>query len=92
MKTRPRHFISNAIGKTWEFSPLLRLKGSEEYVWNANHQEAFEALKAYLSKPSVMAAPIPGRPLKLYVAAGLRSLGCLMAQDNKTGQERAFSI
>ena len=85
-----RCFISNAAGKTRAFSSLLRLKGSDEYVWNANHQEAFEALKAYLSKPPVMAAPIPGRPLKLYIVAEPGSLSCLLAQDNDVGQERAI--
>ena len=85
-----RRFISNAASKTRAFFPLLRLKGSEEYVWNANHQETFKSLKAYLSKPPVMAAPIPGRPLKLYIAAEPGSLGCLLAQDNDAGQERAI--
>lgn len=33
------------------FSALLKLKGSEEFVWEERHQEAFEAIKRNLARP-----------------------------------------
>ena len=48
----------------------------------------FRNLEGMPIKTTRYAAPIPGRPLKLYVAASSGSLECLLAQDNATGQER----
>lgn len=33
-----RRFISNHAGKTYVFSPLLKLKGAEEFKWTEQHQ------------------------------------------------------
>ena len=43
-----------------------------------------------MSSPAVLAAPIPGKPLILYIAAQDRSLGALCAQENEEGKERAL--
>ena len=40
--------------------------------------------------PLVLGAPIPGKPLVLYIAAQEKSLGALMAQENEEGKERAL--
>ncbi|XP_073138879.1 uncharacterized protein [Henckelia pumila] len=42
-----RRFISNLAGKTKEFSQLLKLKESDEFMWEAHHQQAFEKIKEY---------------------------------------------
>lgn len=49
-----RRFISNLAGKAQSFSPLLKLKDHENVVWEAYHQEAFEAIKDYLSKTPIL--------------------------------------
>ncbi|XP_073138570.1 uncharacterized protein [Henckelia pumila] len=54
-----RRFISNFSGKTKEFSQLLKLKESEKFMWEAHHQEAFERIKEYLSKPPILMPPRP---------------------------------
>ncbi|KAL0358220.1 UNVERIFIED_CONTAM: hypothetical protein Scaly_1507700 [Sesamum calycinum] len=41
-------------------------------------------------KPPVLIAPVPGRPLILYVAAQERSVGILLAQKNDEGKENAL--
>ncbi|KAK4391471.1 hypothetical protein Sango_1924900 [Sesamum angolense] len=41
-------------------------------------------------KPPVLVAPVPGRPLILYVAAHERSVGILLAQKNDEGKENAL--
>lgn len=84
-----RRFIANSAGKIQPFSPLLRLKGEEKFIWDEEHQRAFDSIKAYLAKPPVLVPPIRGRPLKLYLAATDRSIGSFLAQDNDQGKERA---
>ncbi|XP_073294467.1 uncharacterized protein [Primulina huaijiensis] len=58
-----RRFISNLAGKTREFSLLLKLKDSEEFKWEKGHQEAFDKIKEYLSKPPVLMPPRRGHLL-----------------------------
>jgi len=43
-----------------------------------------------LSHPPVLGAPIPGKPLQLYIAAQEQSLGALCAQENEEGKEVAL--
>lgn len=45
-----RRFISNLAGKVQAFSPLLKLRDYERFVWKECHQEAFEAIKGYLPR------------------------------------------
>src|ERR1051325_338491 len=51
-----RRFISNLSGRTQTFSPLLRLNQGN-FEWKAQHQEAFEKIKAYLVHPPILAPP-----------------------------------
>ena len=46
-----RRFIANVVGRTKVFSPLLRLKDHEAFVWNEEYQKAFDAIKQYLVTP-----------------------------------------
>jgi hypothetical protein len=48
----------------------------------AHHKEAFDHIKNYLAKPSVLQAPREGKPFKLYVAATNRVLGDILTQEN----------
>ncbi|KAK4404378.1 hypothetical protein Sango_0806400 [Sesamum angolense] len=48
---------------------------------------AFRSIKSYLMKPPVLVAPVPGRPLILYIAAQECSVGALLAQENNEGKE-----
>ena len=83
-----RRFISNVAGKTKAFSPLLKLKSNEEFVWGQEQQHAFEAIKEYLATPPVLTPPKHGKPLKLYISATQESIGSLLAQENSEGQEQ----
>ena len=55
-----RMFISNRVGKTKVFADLIKLKEVEEFKWDEQHQEAFDGIKGYLSKPHVLMAPFKG--------------------------------
>ncbi|KAL0359474.1 UNVERIFIED_CONTAM: hypothetical protein Sangu_0796800 [Sesamum angustifolium] len=43
-------------------------------------------------KPPVLVAPVPGRPLILYVAAQERSVGILLAQKNDERKGECFVL
>ncbi|XP_024164021.1 uncharacterized protein LOC112171000 [Rosa chinensis] len=85
-----RHFISNYAGKIQPFSPLLKLQGQNEFVWESQHQEAFNRIKAYLASPPVLVPSTAGFPLKLYISAAEASIGSLLAQDDEEGVEHAI--
>ncbi|XP_024164406.1 uncharacterized protein LOC112171456 [Rosa chinensis] len=85
-----RRFISNSAGKIQPFSPLLRLQGQNEFVWESQHQEAFDKIKAYLASPPVLVPPRAGFPLKLYISAAEASIGSLLAQDDEESVEHAI--
>ena len=59
-------FISRATNKCFPFFDSL--KGSKRFSWDAKYEQAFRALKKYLSKPPLLSKPIDGEPLYLYLA------------------------
>ena len=59
--------------------PLYQLmKKTDVFVWSNAANAAFEDLKAQLTEPPVLAAPIEKEPLLLYVAANSRLLVWLL--------------
>ncbi|OMO89495.1 Retrotransposon gag protein [Corchorus capsularis] len=84
-----RRFISNTAGKTKAFSPLLKLKHKEEFQWNDEHQEAFEAIKKYLASPPVLVPPKKNQTLYLYISATESSIRSLLAHGRGKGKEQA---
>ena len=85
-----RWFISNLAGRCQPFSRLMK-KGIP-FEWDEACNNAFKSIKAYayLMKPTVLVAHVPGRPLILYIAAQERSVGALLAQENDEGKENAL--
>lgn len=83
-----RRFISNLAGRCQPFQKLMR-KG-ENFVWDEACQNAFDSIKKYLLTPPVLGAPVPDKPLILYIAAQERSLGALLAQEEVKGKERSL--
>ncbi|XP_059277852.1 uncharacterized protein LOC132032053 [Lycium ferocissimum] len=83
-----RRFISNLAGKCQPFSRLMK-KGAP-FEWDQACANAFESIKSYLTKPPVLAAPVPGKPLILYISAQERSVGALLAQENSERKENAL--
>ncbi|KAL0373433.1 UNVERIFIED_CONTAM: Transposon Tf2-12 polyprotein [Sesamum radiatum] len=61
---------------------LKSLQGKLAYVQRS--------IKSYLMKPPVLIAPVPGRPLILYIAAQECSGGALLAQENDEIKESAL--
>ncbi|KAK4409607.1 Transposon Tf2-12 polyprotein [Sesamum angolense] len=73
-----RRFISNLADRCQPFSHLM--KKDVPFQWDEACDKAFKSIKSYLMKTPVLVAPIPGRPLILYIAAQERSVGILLAQ------------
>ncbi|KAF7150396.1 hypothetical protein RHSIM_Rhsim02G0154500 [Rhododendron simsii] len=53
-------------------------------------QQCFQEHQILFNKPPVLTAPIPGRPLILYIAAQEHLVGALLAQENDEGKENAL--
>ncbi|KAL0361043.1 UNVERIFIED_CONTAM: Transposon Tf2-12 polyprotein [Sesamum radiatum] len=83
-----RRFISNLAGRCQPFNHLM--KKDALFQWDERSQNAFESIKRHLLNPPVLGAPTLGKPLILYIAAQERSIGALMAQENKEGKEKAL--
>ena len=66
------------------------MKKDVHFEWDEACSNDFERIKRYLLNPPVLGAPIPGKPLVLYIATQEKSLGALMAQENEKGKERAL--
>ena len=62
---------------------ILRLKNEAKLTWGAEHQEAFEKMKVYLSSPPVPRASRRGVPFRLYVAAEDKVIGAILTQETE---------
>ncbi|KAI5324479.1 hypothetical protein L3X38_033552 [Prunus dulcis] len=83
-----RQFISNLAGRCQPFSRLM--KKDVPFVWVEACHNAFESVKKYLSSSPLLGAPIPGKPLILYIATQERSIGALLVQENESHKEHAL--
>jgi hypothetical protein len=52
-----RRFISNLLQKVLPFSPLLRIKKDQKFVWGNEQQKAFNEIKEYMKEPPVLVPP-----------------------------------
>ncbi|KAK2985274.1 hypothetical protein RJ640_009787 [Escallonia rubra] len=75
-------------GRCQPFTKLMK-KGTP-FQWDQACQNAFDSIKAYLTRPPVLMSPIKGKPLLLYTTALDASLGALLAQHNKDEKENAL--
>ena len=80
--------ISIIVGKCQPFGHLMK-KGTL-FEWDQACSNAFESIKSYLTKPPFLAAPVPGKPLILYISAQQSSVGALLAQENGEGKENSL--
>ncbi|VVA32622.1 PREDICTED: Retrovirus-related Pol poly from transposon, partial [Prunus dulcis] len=80
-----RRFIPGLAATMSVFTPLL--KKGKPYEWSRKCQEAYEQVQQIITRLPTMRAPIPGIPLKLYLAATNTAVGALLAQDDHSGEE-----
>ena len=84
-----RRFISNLSGRIQAFTPLLKLKPDQEFVWGEEQRKALEDVKQYLISPPVLVPPQADKPFKLYLSADERAIGSALVQEFK-GKERVI--
>jgi hypothetical protein len=76
-----RRFISNLSQKMLPFSPLLRIKKDQKFVWGDEQQKAFDEIKKYMKKPLELVPPQLNKPFKLYVVADTQTIGSALIQE-----------
>ena len=82
-----RRFISNLSGRLLPFSPLLKLKADQEFIWGEEQQKAFDDIKEYMKSPPVLIPPQHEKPFRLYISADSHSIGSALMQEFE-GMER----
>ena len=81
----PSHFISCLGEKGVPFFKLL--KASERFSWSEEADTAFEQLKLFLTKPSIMTAPRLDETLLIYIAATSRVVStAIVVEREEAGQ------
>ena len=84
-------YISRFITRLTDIcEPIFRLlRKNQPTVWNNDCQCAFKKIKECLLSPPVLVPPTPRRPLLLYFSVSDIALGCMLAQLDDSGNERA---
>ena len=85
-------YISRFIARLTDLcEPIFRLlRKNQPMVWNNDCQCDFEKIMECLLSPSVLVPPTLGRPLLLYLSVSDIALGCMLAQLDDSGKERAI--
>uniref|UniRef100_A0A2N9E8D5 Integrase catalytic domain-containing protein n=1 Tax=Fagus sylvatica TaxID=28930 RepID=A0A2N9E8D5_FAGSY len=81
-----RRFIPGLAAVTATFMPLM--KKGVPFVWSTACQQAFEKIQLIMTKLPTVCAPVPGRPLRLYLASNSEAIGGLVAQEDEDGTEK----
>jgi len=84
-----RRFISNLSSKIHAFSPLLKLKADQEFVWGKEQQLALDKIKNYLTNPPVLIPPQQGKCFTLYLSTDGMVIGSALIQEFE-GKERVI--
>jgi ribonuclease HI len=85
-----RRFISHLSQKVLPFSPLLRIKKYQKFVWGDEQLKAFNEIKEYMKEPPVLIPPQLNKPFKLCVAANTQTIGSAHIQAFE-GKERVVA-
>ena len=85
-------YISHFIAKLTDIcEPIFRiLRKNQPTFWNDDCQRAFEKIKECLLSPPILVPPILGHPFLMYLSVSDMALGCMLAQLDDSGKERAI--
>ena len=85
-------YISRFITRLTDIcEPIFRLlRKNQPIVWNDDCQHAFKKIKECLLSPPVLVPPTPEHSLLLYLSVSDMALGCMLAQLDDSGKERAI--
>ena len=74
-----RRFVSRASDKCQPFFQVLK----KAFQWDTKCEEAFSALKTYLSSPPILVRPVEGELLTLYLAVPDFSTSAVLVRDKE---------
>jgi len=77
------------LGKIKAFSPLLKLKADQEFVWGIEQQLALDEIKNHLVNPPVLVPPQHRKPFRLYLSSDDTIIGSALIQEFE-GKERVI--
>ncbi|XP_070045892.1 uncharacterized protein [Nicotiana tomentosiformis] len=82
------NYISRFIAQlTTTCDPIFKLLKKDAAIkWTDEYQEAFDKIKEYLSDPSILVPPEPGRPLFMYLIVLENSFSYVLRQHDVTGK------
>ena len=79
-------FVSRASDKCQPFFQVLK----KAFQWDTKCEEAFSALKTYLSSPPILVSPIEGELLTLYLAVSDFSTSAVLVRDKERVQHPVY--
>ena len=79
-------FVSRASDKCQPFFQVLK----KAFQWDAKCEEAFTALKMYLSSPPILVSPVEGELLTLYLAVSDFSTSAVLVRDKERVQHPVY--
>ena len=79
-------FVSKASNKCQPFFQVLK----KDFQWDTHCEEAFAALKNYLSSPPILVSPYEGELLTLYLAVSDLSTSVVLIRDKDRVQHLVY--
>jgi len=83
-------FISQSTDKCLAFYDVLR--GNKKFEWTTRCEEAFQELKKYLATPPILAKPVIGEPLYLYVVVSDTAVRGVLVREDRGEQKPIFYV
>ena len=83
-------FISRSTGKCLPFYRLL--KGKKKLEWDEKCEKAYKELKEYLLTPPILAKPLTGEPLYLYVVISQAAVSGVLVREEQGDQRPIFYV
>ena len=81
-----RRFVSKASDKCQPFFQVLK----KSFQWDTHCEEAFAALKTYLSSPPILVSPFEGELLTLYMAVSNFLTSAILVRDKDRVQHPVY--
>ena len=68
------------------------LKGNKKFEWTEECEKAFQQLKHYLATPPVLAKPLEGERLFLYIAVSVTAVRGVLIREERSEQKPIFYV
>jgi hypothetical protein len=67
--------------RSCHLAPLTNLTGKRRFVWNPEHQKAFQIMKALIAQDCMLRYPDHNKPFDVYTDASDYQLGTIIIQE-----------